>query len=53
MMVWNLPKWFDKDKASTFVIRSYVNGTLQSVTDAGATTEAFNVSKRESGLFQK
>ena len=28
---------FEKSKPVTFVIRSYVNGTLQSVTDAGAT----------------
>jgi hypothetical protein len=31
---------FDKGKAVTFVIRSYSNGTLQNVTDAGATTAA-------------
>jgi hypothetical protein len=31
---------FDKGKPVTFVIRSYVNGTLQSVTDAGAPTMA-------------
>ena len=28
---------FDKGKPATFVIRAYVNGTVQSVTDAGAT----------------
>ena len=31
---------FDKGKPATFVIRSYVNGTVQSVTDAGATALA-------------
>lgn len=31
---------FDKGKPATYVIRSYVNGTVQSVTDAGATVVA-------------
>lgn len=31
---------FDKGKPVTYVIRGYVNGTVQSVTDAGATEQA-------------
>jgi hypothetical protein len=31
---------FDKGKPVTFVVRSYVNGTVQSITDAGATAVA-------------
>jgi hypothetical protein len=31
---------FDKGKPATFVVRGYVNGTVQSVTDAGASAEA-------------
>jgi hypothetical protein len=31
---------FDKGKPVTYVIRAYVNGTIQSVTDAGATASA-------------
>lgn len=31
---------FDKGKPVTYVIRSYVNGTMQSLTDAGATAAA-------------
>jgi hypothetical protein len=31
---------FDKSTPATYVIRSYVDGTVQSVTDAGATAEA-------------
>jgi hypothetical protein len=31
---------FEKGKPSTFIIRAYVDGTIQSVTDGGATTTA-------------
>ena len=41
MTEWKSPlKGCDKGKPATYVIRAYVNGTLQSVTDAGVTGPA-------------